>query len=217
MGSLYAPAHRALQEEFGTARLAERLDTDHVHEAILPEEKAFIEGRDMLFLSTVDPDGNPTVSYKGGAPGFVRVLDAHTLVFPGYDGNGMFYSMGNIAAQARVGLLFIDFETPHRLRVQGSARLEREGALLSAYPEARYLVRVAVAKVWVNCPRYVHPYRKVAESRYVPRADRETPLAVWKRLDMLQDVLAEPDASRARAEGVIDVEDYTARLLRGEA
>lgn len=216
MGSLYSEAHRALQEEFGTTKLAERLDQDHVHDTILDEERAFIEGRDMFFLSTVDPAGNPTVSYKGGSPGFVRVVDPTTLVFPGYDGNGMFYSMGNIAGQGRVGLLFIDFETPHRLRLQGTARLEREDPLLAEYREAKYLVRVDVAKVWVNCPRYVHTYRKVQGSRYVPEAGRETPLALWKRLDMVQDVLPEADADRAREEGVIDVADYTARILRGE-
>ncbi|MFE1601003.1 pyridoxamine 5'-phosphate oxidase family protein [Methylobacterium sp. ID0610] len=216
MGSLYSQAHRALQDEFGTTKLAERLDTDHVHDAILPEERAFIEGRDMVFLSTVDPDGNPTVSYKGGKPGFVRVIDEKTLVFPGYDGNGMFYSVGNIAGQGRVGLLFIDFETPHRLRAQGTARLEREGPLLAAYPEAKYLVRVEVAKVWVNCPRYVHTYRKVHDSRYVPEEGRETPLALWKRLEMVQDVLPEADAARARQEGAIAVDDYVGRVMRGE-
>ncbi|GJD99177.1 pyridoxamine 5'-phosphate oxidase family protein [Methylobacterium isbiliense] len=216
MGSLYSAAHRALQEEFGTTRLADWLDTDFVHAGIRDEERAFIEARDMFFLSTVDPDGNPTVSYKGGAPGFVRVPDAGTLVFPGYDGNGMFYSVGNIAGQGRVGLLFIDFETPHRLRVQGTARLEREGPLLAAFPEAKYLVRVAVTKVWVNCPRYVHTYRKERSSRYVPQAGRETPLALWKRIDLLQDVLPEDDAARAQAEGMIDLPAYEARVARGE-
>lgn len=216
MGSLYSAAHRALQEEFGTTRLADWLDTDFVHAEIRDEERAFIEARDMFFLSTVDPDGNPTVSYKGGAPGFVRVPDAGTLVFPGYDGNGMFYSVGNIAGQGRVGLLFIDFETPHRLRVQGTARLEREGPLLAAFPEAKYLVRVAVTKVWVNCPRYVHTYRKEHASKYVPAADRETPQALWKRIDLLQDVLPTGDAARAQEEGLIDLPTYEARVARGE-
>ncbi len=140
MASLYSEAHRDLQAAFGTTRLAERLDADHVHDTILDDERAFIEGRDMLFLSTVDPDGNPTVSYKGGAPGFVRVTGPSTLVFPGYDGNGMFYSAGNIAGQNRVGLLFIDFETPHRLRLQGTAHLDRDATLLTGLPGAQYLV-----------------------------------------------------------------------------
>ncbi|MCP1557015.1 UNVERIFIED_ORG: hypothetical protein M2438_001089 [Methylobacterium sp. SuP10 SLI 274] len=101
MASLYSEAHRALQEEFGTTKLAVRLDEDWVHETIQPDEAAFIASRDMFFLSTVDPDGMPTVSYKGGPTGFVKVVDGSTLVFPGFDGNGMFYSMGNIAGQAK--------------------------------------------------------------------------------------------------------------------
>ncbi len=148
MASLYSDAHRALQEEFGTTKLAVRLDEDWVHESIQPEEGAFIGSRDMFFLSTVDPDGMPTVSYKGGPTGFVKVLDASTLVFPGFDGNGMFYSMGNVEGQAKVGLLFIDFETPHRIRVQGRATLLRDDALMAEYTEAKYLVRVEVTKIW---------------------------------------------------------------------
>jgi Pyridoxamine 5'-phosphate oxidase len=63
----------------------------------LPQEhKASIESRDMFFLSTIDHQGRPTVSYKGGDPGLVRVLGSKTLAFPCYDGNGMFYSMGNL-------------------------------------------------------------------------------------------------------------------------
>ena len=96
MASLYYDAHRALQEEYNTVKLAERLDTGWVHDGIGKDEAAFINSRDMFFLSTVDPDGMPTVSYKGGSPGFVKVLDDNTLVFPGFDGNGMWYSMGNI-------------------------------------------------------------------------------------------------------------------------
>jgi predicted pyridoxine 5'-phosphate oxidase superfamily flavin-nucleotide-binding protein len=87
MTSLYSREHHALQERFGTEKLADMLDTNWVHAALSDEESAFIESRDMLFLSTVDPDGNPTVSYKGGPTGFVKVLDPSTVAFPGYDGN----------------------------------------------------------------------------------------------------------------------------------
>lgn len=217
MDSLYSEAHRALQDEFGTRKLADFLDAHHVQTAIDAQAQAFIESRDMLFLSTVDPEGNPTVSYKGGAPGFVRVLDPNTLVFPGYDGNGMFLSMGNIAGQGKVGLLFIDFETPHRIRVQGRASVLRDDPLRDSFPEAQYVVRVDVAKIWVNCPRYIHTYRKEAGSRYVPKAECETPLAVWKRLDMVQDVIADEDRTRAEREGVLDLDAYGAKLAKGEA
>ncbi len=217
MTSLYSDAHRALQREFGTQKLADRLDTQWVHEAIQPEEAAFIASRDMLFLSTVDPDGMPTVSYKGGAQGFVKVPDQSTLVFPGFDGNGMFYSMGNIAGQAKVGLLFIDFETPHRVRVQGRARVLRDDPLMGEYVEAKYLVRVDVEKIWVNCPRYIHAYRKLAQNKYVPMPDRVTPLASWKRLDLTADVISDDDKARVAQEGPLDLPAYEALAARGEA
>lgn len=151
MDSLYGDAHRALQDDFGTTKLAGFLDKHHVHRAIDEQDRAFIESRDLFFLSTVDERGNPTVSYKGGPTGVVSVVDDTTLAFPGYDGNGMFLSMGNIAGQGKVGLLFIDFETPHRLRVQGTARIVKDDPLKARYPEAQYIVRVAVETLWVNC------------------------------------------------------------------
>ena len=217
MASLYSEPHRALQQEFGTVKLANRLDTDWIHETIKTDEAAFIGSRDMFFLSTVDPDGMPTVSYKGGSPGFVKVLDDHTLVFPGFDGNGMFYSMGNIEGQAKVGLLFIDFETPHRIRVQGTATLLRDDPLMASYTEAKYLVRVDVVKIWVNCPRYIHKYEKVAQNKYVPTPGRETPLAAWKRLDLAGDVISDADKARVAKEGRLEVPEYEALVARGEA
>ncbi len=105
----------------------------------------------------------------------MKVLDENTLVFPGFDGNGMFYSMGNIEGQAKVGLLFIDFETPHRIRVQGHATLLRDDALMAEYTEAKYLVKVAVKKIWVNCPRYIHKYQKLEQNKYVPTPGRRDP------------------------------------------
>lgn len=214
MGSLCSDEHRRLQEEFGTVRLATLLDTGWVHEEVAPEEQAFIEGRDF-FLSTVDPDGMPTVSYKGGPAGVVKALDARTLAFPGFDGNGMFLSMGNIEGQAKVGMLFFDLETPHRIRVQGTARLLRDDPVMAHWAEAKYAVSVAVTKVWVNCPRYIHKHRRVEASRYVPEAGRATPLAAWKRLGMVQDALGDED--RAQGEGLLDLPAYEAKVGQGDA
>lgn len=216
MASLYHDAHRQLQEEFGTTKLATLLDTKWVAESIGEAEKAFIESRDFFFLSTVDPDGMPTVSYKGGPVGLVRVTDAGTLVFPGFDGNGMFYSVGNIEGQAKVGLLFVDFETPHRLRLQGTARLLRDDPILESWAEAKYAISVSVTKCWVNCPRYVHKYKRLDQSRYVPEPCKTTPLASWKRLDMVQDVLTDDDRARAEREGLLDLPAYEAQVARGE-
>lgn len=216
MASLYSPQHRALQEEFETTKLAELLDNGWIHETIAEEEKQFISSRDMFFLSTVDPEGMPTVSYKGGGVGFVKVLDESTLVFPGYDGNGMFYSVGNIDAQGKVGLLFIDFETPHRIRVQGTAKLVREHALMAEYTEAQYLIMVTVTKIWVNCPRYIHKYQKIDQSKYVPEPYKVTPIPTWKRLDIVQEAITPQEKAIAESQGLVDIAEYEAKVKRGE-
>jgi hypothetical protein len=216
--TFYGDGQRALQQRFQTGRMADLLEQVIVHPEIQEAERAFIEARDMFFLATVDGSGQPTCSYKGGDPGFVRVVDPATLAFPSYDGNGMFLSMGNIRATARVGLLFIDFETPHRLRIQGTAAVREADPLLAAYPGADLVVRVAVSQVFVNCSRYVHRYQRVKASRYVPRAGCETPFAEWKRIDVVQEALPPRDAGKtAKAGGTITIEEYEAKRHAGEA
>ncbi len=216
MSKFYSEQHRALQERFDSRRMADLMENGIAHAEFAPEEKDFIESRDMFFLSTVDPAGRPTVSYKGGAPGFVQACDASTLLFPSYDGNGMYYSMGNIMNAPQVGLLFIDFETPNRLRVQGSATLDFEHALLREYPEAQFIVSVTVESIWVNCPRYVHKYQRVGTSKYVPVAGCETPDPQWKRIDIIQDALPAKDQGKANG-GLLTFEEYTRLLARGDA
>ncbi len=218
MSEIYDEAHRALQDRFTTRKMADHLEKMIVLTEIGDADKAFIEGCDMFFLSTLDASGHPTVSYKGGAPGFVRVVDSRTIAFPSYDGNGMFYSMGNIARNGHVGILFIDFEHPNRLRLHGEATVSAEDPLLSTYTEAELVVRVSVTKLWVNCPRYIHRMKRIESSRFVPRAACETPLATWKRIDLVQDVLPPKDQGRAeRAGGVMTMDEYIAKLQRDEA
>ena len=216
MSWLFDDDHRALQDRFGTRALADRLEQGDLRRHIGPAEAGFIEARDMFFLSTIDGQGRPTVSYKGGAPGFVAVVDGATLAFPSYDGNGMYLSMGNIAGRAQVGMLFIDFETPRRLRLQGEAELSDDAAVLARWPGADLAVRVSVSGLWVNCPRYVHRYRRVEESRYVPDAQGAAPLAGWKRIDDMQDVLAPGEAAEGRRQGLIDEGGWVARVDAGD-
>jgi hypothetical protein len=216
MSGLYGPVHRALQERFDTRPLADTVEKRVVLPNIPPEHKAFIESRDMFFLSTVDHQGRPTVSYKGGDPGFVRVLNDKTVAFPCYDGNGMFYSMGNLMGNSQVGMLFMDFEKPHRLRLQGIAKVVDDDPLLQDYAEAQLVVRVTVAQVFRNCPRYVHRYTRIKSSEYVPRSTCETPLAPWKRVDDIQASLSAKDRARVEQEGGVisraEYEKYMADL-----
>ena len=201
MSRLYGAQHRKFQDKYETRKLADTVEKVIVQPEITDEDKAFIESRDMFFLSTVDHLGRPSVSYKGGARGFVKVVDQGTLAFPSYDGNGMFLSLGNIDSNNKIGLLFIDFEHPYRLRAYGEASINPNDDLLESYHEAQEIVRVRISEVWKNCPRYVHKYAKVEESKYVPKVETETPIPDWKRLDKLQDVLPSKDRGKAERQG----------------
>ena len=194
----YSPESRELQDRFDTRRLADRLVQVTVHDRITASDRAFIERLDMFFLATVNDEGQPTCSYKGGDPGFVTVVDDRTLAFPNYDGNGMYLSMGNLEATHNVGMLFIDFEGQDRLRVEGSARIDMESDLLPRYPEAQFIVRVDVARVYPNCPRYIHRMKLVERSKFVPRAQKRTPLPGWKQAEWAVDVLPANDPSARR-------------------
>ena len=189
--------HRYFQDKFDSRRIADRIDTLLVVETIDEHAKRFIESRDMFFLATVDRDGNPQCSYKGGEPGFVRVLDDRTLAFPVYDGNGMFLSLGNVRATANVGMLFIDFEQPNRLRVNGVASVDEHDPLLAEMPSAILVVRVHTTHVFPNCSRYIHTMTLVERSKFVPRPDVEAPVPDWKRMAWAKEYLPAADPARA--------------------
>jgi predicted pyridoxine 5'-phosphate oxidase superfamily flavin-nucleotide-binding protein len=207
MSQLYGDTHRAFQEQHDTRRLADRLET-LAHAEFDSNDRAFIESATFFFLSTVDERGRPTVSYKGGPPGFVRLIGAAELVFPAYDGNGMFLSLGNIASTAQVGLLFISFESPRRLRVQGAAQvIPNEGP--SHSPGALHLVHVAVSQVFVNCGRYIHKFDPQTLSPHVPDESGRQPFPAWKRIDVIADALPDRDKSKViAAGGPIPVDAY---------
>ena len=196
MASGYHDGSRSLQDRFDTRALADRIDGLLVSDTISEGDRAFVEARDMFFLATADADGRPTCSYKGGEPGFVRVLDPHTVAFPNYDGNGMYLSTGNVLVNPHVGMLFIDLERGHRMRLEGEASVDLDDPLRDEYPEAQFVVRVRARAVYPNCPRYIHRYALVRRSRFVPREDCLTPVPEWKRSDWAVDALPEHDPAR---------------------
>jgi uncharacterized protein len=196
VAGLYHEGNRRLQDAFDTRRLADRLEDVKLRSVIEEDDRAFIESLDMFFLATADADGRPSCSYKGGEPGFVRVLDERTLAFPNYDGNGMYLSLGNTLVNPEVGMLFIDFERGRRLRLHGTASIEVDDPLLDEWPGAQCVVRVRPREVFPNCPRYIHKRALVERSAYVPRAARPVPVPDWKRADWASDVLPAGDPAR---------------------
>ncbi len=212
----YTQAQTTMQEQFGSTALADRWTATIMADTLGAPHDDFVASRDFFFLATVDSGGMPTVSYKGGPVGLVTVLDPKTVIFPDYDGNGMFLSMGNVADTGQVGMLFIDLETPHRVRVQGRATVS--AADTERYPGSVQLVTVTVENTFVNCARYIHKHERVVSSPYVPDAAGGQPLPSWKRLDLVNDVLSPADRDRTEAEGgVIDLGEYATRLITGES
>jgi len=194
---MYHDGMRRLQDARDTRRIADRLEQVMVRSAFTDEDRAFIERCPMFFVATADAEGRPDCSYKGGAPGFVRVLDPHTLAFPDYDGNGMYRSWGNVVANPQVGLLFLDFEHPKRLRVNGRAQLSADDPLRGAFPGAVFIVRVAVERIFPNCPRYIHRMQLVEASAYLPQEGCAPPVPAWKTFDSLRDALPARDRADA--------------------
>lgn len=192
-GDWYHEGMRALQDARETRALADRLFDVTVHEALTDDDRTFIEGCSMFFLATADAAGRPDCSYKGGMPGFVRVLDERTLAFPDYDGNGMYRSCGNMRINPSVGLLFIDFEQGRRIRVNGTAEVSADDLLLDAFPGAVLMVRVRTDRIFPNCPRYLHPQRREHWSEHAPREGHAPPPAEWKRYEVFRDALPPRD------------------------
>jgi predicted pyridoxine 5'-phosphate oxidase superfamily flavin-nucleotide-binding protein len=192
----YHAGMRLLQDRHDTRRLADRLDERLCRRSFGDDDRAFIESRAMFFLASADAAGRPDCSYKGGPPGFVRVTAADELAFPSYDGNGMFRSLGNLLVNPAVGLLFIDFERPRRLRVNGRATIAEDDPLLAETPGAEVIVRVRAGAIFPNCGRYVHSGRTMELSPYTPRAGEPARQPKWKSWPAVADVL--PRSERGR-------------------
>jgi predicted pyridoxine 5'-phosphate oxidase superfamily flavin-nucleotide-binding protein len=200
MDNFYHAGHRQLQTEFQSQALADRLEEIIVQPTLDGDAQAFIEAQDHFFLTTVDTSGFPTVSYKGGNPGFVQVVDATTLLFPCFDGNGMWLSMGNILEHEKIGMLFINMVEPHRVRIQGTATLTREPSVLDQWQDVGLAVQVNISHTWINCPRYIHPMEKRHQSPHVPTREHITEAAEWKSLELVADVIP-PEPHTLRGPG----------------
>lgn len=192
MQAMYHEGSRELQDRFDSRRIADRLEAVTVHTEFNADDVAFIERSSMFFLATADAEGWPDCSYKGGTPGFVRVIDSKTLLFPAYDGNGMFRSLGNITVNPKVGLLFVDWEHPRRLRVSGTASVLDDADLVSGFEGAQLVVRVTTERIFPNCPRYIHRMHLEEASVYAPRPGHVPPVPEWKTMEVFRDHLPMP-------------------------
>jgi predicted pyridoxine 5'-phosphate oxidase superfamily flavin-nucleotide-binding protein len=192
--SLYHEGSRELQDRFDSRRIADRLEEVNVGDTFSDVQRQIIDAAPMFWLATADADGFPDVSYKGGMPGFVRVVGPSELAFPNYDGNGMYKSLGNVLVNPRVGLLFIRWtDGQRRIRVQGRASLHDDDALMTEWEGAQLVVRVRAERIFLNCPRYLHHMELREYSAYAPRAGHTPPVPDWKRRPEYRDHLPARD------------------------
>ena len=187
---MFHDGNRRLQDQFDSRRISDRLEEKLTRQAFTDSDRAFIEQSMFFFLATADAEGRPDCSFKGGTPGFVKVMGPSELAFPDYDGNGMFKSLGNIVVNPGVGLLFIDMgEKPRRLRVNGTASVSRDDPLMQRFAGAQLLVRVKARAIFPNCPRYIVTPGGEEPSKYAPRPDYRPPEPAWKGFDDFKDYI----------------------------
>ena len=213
----YTAEARKLQDRFDTRNLADAELAVIVHDELSEPDRGFISAAEMFWLASVDDKGSPTVSYKGGAPGFVNIIDGRTLVFPNYDGNGMYFSMGNIATSSDIGMLFMAFDKPARLRVQGRATLTDDKTMVGRFPGAQFAVKVDITALITNCPRYIPKMQRIEGSRYVPDSTTGAqPIPGWKRIDAIQPVLPKRDQNMAdTVGGLITMDQWGGMVAEG--
>ena len=191
--TIYHDGMLHLQDVRETRALADRLAQVTARITFTDDDRAFIARSSMFFIATADAEGRPDCSYKGGLPGFVRVLDERTLAIPDYDGNGMYRTWGNVLVNPHVGLLFLDFEQPKRIRVNGTAQVREDDPLRADFPGSVFIIRVTAARIFPNCPRYIHEMQVVEHSAYAPRPEYTPPVPAWKTFDAFRDALPARD------------------------
>ena len=187
---MYHDGNRQLQDRFGSRAISDRLEEKLTRTQFTSDDKIFVESVPYFFLATADATGRPDCSFKGGMPGFVRVIGPSELAFPDYDGNGMFKSLGNILVNPSIGMLFIAMHgKPQRLRVNGEATVSDQDPLLGQTVGAQLIVRVAARAIFPNCPRYIPSMQLIEPSIYVPRSGHEAPDPAWKNFPDFKDCI----------------------------
>jgi predicted pyridoxine 5'-phosphate oxidase superfamily flavin-nucleotide-binding protein len=190
MSVMYHEGNRALQEKFDSRPMADRLEEKLMRTAFTTDDKSFIESCPYFFLATADAEGRPDCSFKGGMPGFVQVTGDAELVFPDYDGNGMFKSLGNIKVNPNVGMLFIAMHgKPKRLRVNGTALVSDNDPLIQQTVGAQLIVGVKARAIFPNCPRYIPNMEMTGPSIYTPQPKCDPVEPSWKASDDFKDVV----------------------------
>ena len=192
---------RELQDRYEGRAVPDRLAANRMRKAFNESDREFIETSPFFFLATSTPD-SVDCSFKGGEPGFVRVIGDNQLTWPDYDGNRMYRSLGNVARNPKVGLLFIRFDGKlfdgsARLRVNGRAEIDASPEAVAGLHGAKRLVRFTADHIFTNCPRYIPRMDLREASVYIPREGYDPPGPAWKERSFVKDIFDKEREQRA--------------------
>jgi predicted pyridoxine 5'-phosphate oxidase superfamily flavin-nucleotide-binding protein len=193
----FTPAVKAIQERLGSRGGYARMERGRGWQtAVTPELAGFLADLDMLYLGTATAQGQPYVQYRGGPPGFLKVVDEHTLGFADFGGNRQYVTLGNLSENPRAFLFLMDYSTSQRVKVWGTARVvEDDAELLARLGDEAYDASVERAilftvEAWdVNCPRHIH--KRFSHRQVAPVID--------KLRDRVRELEAELAIARAAA------------------
>ncbi len=194
----FTPRVKAEQERMGSRRAYARADGALAPDALGEREEEFLAARDSFYMASVSETGWPYIQHRGGPKGFVKVLDPHTLGFADYRGNKQYISLGNVAGDDRVALIFVDYPNRARLKVLARASVLSASSapdVLAALTEAADQGAARVERAFVlrvegfdwNCPQHITP-------RYTEDEVREGVAPLLARLEA-----AEAENQRLRA------------------
>lgn len=193
---MYSEGSRTLQDRYNarpTADLIKKATTVSSFDDDNFGYKAFIEEASYFFLATSSGE-NTDCSFKGGPKGFVKITGPNTVVFPDYDGNRMYKSLGNIIDNPNIGMLFLRFDNEEgsrylRVRINGTATVHDDHPLKDEFPGAKRIVEVETKFIYLNCPRYIPEMTLVEQSAHIPEAGKEQPVPGWKMKPGIKEAL----------------------------
>ncbi len=160
----FTPSVKSIQELKGSRRSYARMERGHGWETtVTPELEEFLADLDMFYLGTANAQGQPYIQYRGGAPGFLKVIDAHTLGFADFAGNQQYITLGNLAENSRAFIFLMDYANSRRVKLWGTAKIiENDPALLTrlndpAEPGTPQRAILFSIQAWdINCPQHIH-------------------------------------------------------------
>lgn len=174
----FTPAVKALQQQYGSRHSYARMEQgDGWQTTVTPELAEFLAGLDMFYLGTANAAGQPYIQYRGGAPGFLKVLDEHTLGFADFGGNRQYITIGNLSENPHAFIFLMDYANSQRVKLWGTARvIDDDPELLNRLRDPQCPGRVERAilftlEAWdINCPQHIH--KRFTERQVSPIVDK---------------------------------------------